>query len=109
MFASPASAGEKPYWLYMVLARRVRPVAQDLEITKRIGWHTFRRTYASLLKSSGADVKVVQESLRHANSRITMELYTQALPADRRRAQSKVIGMILPRANQQGQRLEAAS
>jgi site-specific recombinase XerD len=29
---------------------------------KQLGWHTFRRTYATLLKSSGADLKVVQES-----------------------------------------------
>ena len=50
--------------------------------------------------SSGADVKVVQESLRHANARITMELYAQALTPDKRKAQSKVIRMILPKANQ---------
>ena len=109
VFASPASAGERPYWPDMVLARRVRPTAQAIGIKKRIGWHTFRRTYASLLKSSGADVKVVQESLRHANSRITMELYAQALSPDKRKAQSKMIRMILAKANQQGQRLEEAS
>jgi len=108
VFASPASAGQKPYWPDMVLARRVRPIARSLGITKSIGWHIFRRTYASLLKSSGADVKVVQESLRHANARITMELYAQALTPDKRKAQSKVIRMILPKANQLGQRLEAA-
>ncbi len=109
VFASPASAGEKPLWPDMVLARRVRPVAQALEIKKRIGWHTFRRTYASLLKSSGADVKVVQESLRHANARITMELYAQALSSDKRKAQSEVLNLFLPFANQQGQHMEAAS
>lgn len=92
----------------MVLARRVRPVAKSLGIDKRIGWHTFRRTYASLLKSSGADVKVVQKSLRHANARITMELYAQALTPNKRKAQSKVIRMILPKANQLGEQLEAA-
>jgi integrase len=108
VFASPASAGQKPYWPDMVLARRVRPIAKSLGITKRIGWHTFRRTYASLLKSSGADVKVVQESLRHANARITMELYAQALTPDKRKAQSKVIRMILPKVNQLERRLEAA-
>jgi integrase len=109
VFASPASAGKKPFWPDMVLARRVRPVAQALEIKKRIGWHTFRRTYASLLKSSGADVKVVQESLRHANARITMELYAQALSSDKRKAQSEVLNLFLPFANQQGQQLGVAS
>jgi integrase len=62
----------------------VRPAATTLGITKLIGWHIFRRTYATLLKSSGADVKVVQDSLRHANARITMELYAQALTQDKR-------------------------
>lgn len=109
VFASPASAGKKPYWPDMVLNRRVRPAAATLGIGKRIGWHTFRRTYASLLKSSGADVKVVQDSLRHANARITMELYAQALTPDKRKAQSKVIRMILPKANQLEQRLQAVN
>jgi integrase len=89
VFASPASGGKKPYWPDMALNRHVRPAATPLEITKRIGWHTFRDTYASLLKSSGADVKVVQDSLRHANARITMEMYAQALSQDKRTAQTK--------------------
>jgi integrase len=97
VFASPASGGKKPYWPDMALNRHVRPAATKLEITKRIGWHTFRHTYATLLKSSGADVKVVQDSLRHANARITMEMYTQALSQDKRTAQTKVVQMILPR------------
>jgi integrase len=96
VFASPASGGKKPYWPDMALNRHVRPAATKLGITKRIGWHSFRHTYATLLKSSGADVKVVQDSLRHANARITMELYTQALTQDKRTAQTKVVQMILP-------------
>jgi integrase len=97
VFASPAAGGHKPYWPDSVLSRRVRPAAKRLGITKQIGWHTFRRTYATLLKSSGADLKVVQESLRHASPRITMEVYAQALTQDKRNAQSKVVQMILPR------------
>jgi integrase len=100
VFASPASGGKKPYWPDMALVRQVRPVAVRLGITKRIGWHTFRHTYATLLKSSGADVKVVQDSLRHANARITMELYTQALTQDKRTAQTKVVQMMLPKGVQ---------
>ncbi len=44
----------------------------------------------------GADLKVVQESLRHASPRITMEVYAQALTQDKRNVQSKVVQMILP-------------
>jgi len=104
------SCGYRGYsYCGFALGRHIRPTAQALEIKKRIGWHTFRRTYASLLKSSGADVKVVQESLRHANARITMELYAQALSSDKRKAQSEVLNLFLPFANQQGRQLGVPS
>ena len=37
----------------------IQPAAKS-RIEKRIGWHTFRRTYSTLLKDNGEDVKVVQ-------------------------------------------------
>ncbi|WP_263417683.1 tyrosine-type recombinase/integrase [Terriglobus albidus] len=49
-----------------------------------IGWHTFRHTFGTLLKANGEDVKTVQELLRHANSRITLEVYTQAVTSNKR-------------------------
>jgi integrase len=49
-----------------------------------------------VLKANGEDVKVVQELLRHANSRITLDTYTQAMTPAKREAQSKVVRMILP-------------
>ena len=94
VFASPDSAGKKPYWPDSVLSRRVKPTAKRIGLTKRIGWHTFRHTYATLLKSSGADVKVVQESLRHANARTSLEIYTQAQMDDKRKANTKVVEMM---------------
>jgi integrase len=46
------------------------------------GWHTLRRTLATLLVSQGTPIKLAQEMLRHANSRITLELYAQSnMPA----------------------------
>lgn len=61
-----------------------------------IGWHTFRHTFSSVLKANGEDVRVVQEFLRHANSRITQDTYTQAMTPAEREAQSKIVQMILP-------------
>jgi integrase len=49
-----------------------------LGIAKQIGWHSFRRTFATLLKGNGEDVKTVQELMRHANSRLTLDVYAQA-------------------------------
>jgi len=55
----------------------VWPAAKRAKITKRIGRHTFRHTYSTLLRANGEDVKVVQELLQHANSTTTMDTYTQ--------------------------------
>ena len=94
VFASHRTRGKKPYWPHMILRRHVQPLAKKLGITKTIGWHTFRRSFASLLKANGEDVKVVQELCRHANPSTTMGLYAQAFTADARRAQGKVVEMV---------------
>jgi integrase len=47
-------------------------------VKKHIGWHTFRHSLATLLGHNGENVKVVQELLRHATTRITIEVYQQA-------------------------------
>jgi len=61
----------------------------------RIGWHTFRHTYSSMLRHLGVDVKVQQELLRHADIRTTMNTYTQAMPTALREANSKVARMVV--------------
>jgi len=48
-----------------------------------------------LLKANGEDIKTVQELLRHANSRITLDIYTQAVTPVKRDAQTKIVKMIL--------------
>jgi integrase len=72
----------------------IQPIARKLGIQKRIGWHTFRRTYSSILKDNGEDVKVVQELLRHASTKVTLDVYAQALTPAKRAAQRKVVLMI---------------
>ncbi|HZU22221.1 MAG TPA: site-specific integrase [Terriglobales bacterium] len=98
VFASPIKKGKQPYWPEQLLRRHILPAAKRAGISKRIGWHTFRHSYSTLLKANGEDVKVVQELLRHANSRITLDTYTQAMTPAKRQAQSKVVCMILPAA-----------
>lgn len=100
IFASPETQGKQPYWPENLLRRHIRPAANRCGIDKQIGWHTFRHSYATHLKANGEDVKVVQESLRHANSRITLDTYTQALTTAKRAAQTKVVRMILPKRTQ---------
>lgn len=96
VFASETMKGEQPYWPDNLMKRHIRPVAKANGIHKRIGWHTFRHTFGTLLKGNGEDVKTVQELLRHANSRITLEVYTQAVTSNKRAAQSRVVRMMVP-------------
>jgi len=92
----PCDARQAALLAENLLRRHIRPAAKRCGIDKQIGWHTFRHSYATHLKANGEDVKVVQESLRHANSRITLDTYTQALTTAKREAQTKVVKMILP-------------
>jgi integrase len=98
VFASPTMKGKQPYWPDNLMKRYIKPAAKEAGIHKKIGWHTFRHSFGTLLKGNGEDVKTVQELLRHANSRITLDVYTQAVNSQKRAAQSKVVQMIVPAA-----------
>jgi len=73
-------------------------------ITKRIGWHTFRHTYSTLLTECGNDVKVVQELMRHAKLSTTMEIYTHWRMERKREAQSRVIDALFSRQRKEAVR-----
>jgi integrase len=75
VFASPYTEGKRPYWADTALIRHVRPAAKRAGITKKIGWHTFRHSLATLLGNKGEGLKVVQGILRHASSKITADVY----------------------------------
>lgn len=45
---------------------------------------------------NGENVKVIQELMRHASSRSTLEIYSQARNANKRAAQQRVMQMIFP-------------
>ncbi|MCU1223958.1 MAG: integrase family protein, partial [Edaphobacter sp.] len=90
VFASTRKRGTQPYSPDSILTRSFRPAAKRAKIAKHIGWHTFRRTFSTLLKANGEDIKTVQELLRHATVKMTLEVYAQAVTPAKRKAQSKV-------------------
>jgi site-specific recombinase XerD len=71
------------------LQKVIRPAALRAGIRKVVGWHTFRHSYATLL-IAGENVKVVQDLMRHANSRSTLEIYSQARIEHKRKAQRRL-------------------
>jgi integrase len=97
VFASDRVFGAMPVWPGSSLQKVLQPAARRAGIKKRIGWHTFRHTYSSLLSEFGSDVKVVQELMRHAKVSTTMEVYTHARMIKKRETQSKVVDALFSR------------
>lgn len=94
VFASPHSGGEKPYWPWRMQQLHLSPAGIKAGVGN-IGWHTFRHTYRTWLDETGAPLKVQQELMRHADIRTTMNIYGSALNDSLRKANSKVVDMVL--------------
>jgi integrase len=94
VFGSPQMGGKQPYWPDSLLSKTIRPAAQRAGITKRVGWHSFRRTLATWLQANGESVKTMQDMLRHSTSRVTLDVYVQSVSPDRMAAQAEVMRQI---------------
>jgi integrase len=101
VFASRLNQGRWPYLAQEIMRRHIRPAARRLGIAKRIGWHTFRHTYSTLLRSTGAELKIMQELLRHSTIRVTLDTYTQAVTTEKRNAQEAVVALLFPQKMQE--------
>jgi len=95
VFASRRYRGRKPYWGQAIMRKFILPKAQELGIQKHFGWHTFRHTYSTLLRSVGTEFKVMQELLRHSSLRSTLDVYTQAVTPSKHAAQAAVMLLVL--------------
>ena len=95
VFASERLKGKMPVAFDTILKKHIQPAAKKAEITKKVGWHTFRRSFASILAAKGEQVKVVQELMRHAKASTTQDIYQQEDVGAKRAAQSQVSEMFL--------------
>jgi integrase len=109
VFASLEKHGAQPLWPSSAMSKHIRPAAKRAGILKHVRWHVFRHSFATLLKGNGEDVKTVQESLRHADSKVTLDTYTQGLVPVKRAAQRKVIEMIVPIRSQESRTTVASA
>ena len=95
VFASNRYRGRRPFWGQAILRKYIRPAALKVGIQNRLGWHTFRHTYSTLLRSVGTEFKVMQELLRHSSLRSTLDVYTQAITPAKHAAQAAVVSLVL--------------
>ncbi|MGC2354486.1 MAG: site-specific integrase [Candidatus Acidiferrum sp.] len=102
VFASKRYRGRRPYWGQAILRKYIRPAAQRVGIQKRFGWHTFRHTYSTLLRSVGTEFKVMQELLRHSSCRSTLDVYTQAVTPAKHAAQAAVMSLVFSSEKDRG-------
>jgi hypothetical protein len=75
----------QPYWGQAIPQKHLRPAARELGIETRFGWHTFRHSYSTLLRSVGTEFKVMQELLRH---------HTQAITPAKQNPQGPVMSLV---------------
>jgi integrase len=94
LFPSPYGTG-RPRWPWTIQRDHLLPAGIRAGLGP-IGWHSFRHSYSTLLRSLQVDLKVQQELLRHSDIRTTMNIYTRAVPDAMREANGKVVEMVLP-------------
>ncbi len=95
VFASPHRKDKQPYWPGSLFRIHLKPALVAAGIAGKVGWHTLRHTFGTLMKANGEDIKTIQELLRHSNYKVTGDTYTQAVTPMKRAAQTKLVKMIL--------------
>jgi integrase len=84
------------FWPDVFLKKVIRPAPLRAGTWKTVGWHTFRHSFSTMLIANEENVKVVQELMRHASGRCTLDVYSQARIRAKREAQERVVKMIPP-------------
>jgi integrase len=96
VFASEVAFGKQPLWPGTLWRRNVVPAIERAGITKpKLGWHTLRRSYASMLLSTGSSLRVSMELMRHSTPEMTLATYAQSVGDEKRNAGEKVALLVL--------------
>jgi integrase len=69
----------------LAVASAPRRAAQRAKVNKpKLGWHSLRRSYASLLLATGASRRVSMDLMRHSTADMTLARYAQAVGDEKR-------------------------
>ena len=70
---------------YKTMTDNLKRILSVLRLSKKITWHTSRRTYAVMLLSNGVDIYTVSKLLGHADLQTT-QLYSNIISDTKQRA-----------------------
>jgi integrase len=76
-----ATSRGTPWDAGLVVRRKLRPLLRSLGI-QEAGLHAFRHANASLMDRLGTPLKVRQQRMGHADVRLTLQVYSQAVGED---------------------------
>lgn len=93
LFANPAT--NRPYHQDQIVKTYLKEAATAAEIKGKVGWHTFRHSYRAWMGETKVSLTVQQELMRHASITTTMDVYGRAMTDTKRKANSKVVKMVL--------------
>jgi integrase len=98
IFASPVQLGRLP-WSYDQVWRVYQKAASAAGIG-RLGTHSLRHTYRSLLDSVGTPLAVQQKLMRHTDIRTTMNVYGDVITNQESEALAKIARIALANSTQ---------
>jgi integrase len=106
VFPNPNTGG---VWHASVLQGDVLvPTGKEVGI-ERLGWHTFRHSYRSMLDACGTPIGTQQKLMRHAQASTTMK-YGDAYMTEKRKAHGAVVQMVLRvRTNEKAEAMGASA
>ncbi len=77
----PVTGTKKRYHVHdSQFSRALRHAVRDAQISKKVGAHTMRHSFASHLLLAGVDLRTIQELMGHADIKTTM-IYLQTVPS----------------------------
>lgn len=97
MFASPAQLGRLP-WSYDAVLDALQRASGALGMGK-LTTHSMRHSFRSWLDAAGTPITVQKQLMRHSSIKTTLDVYGDVVTDEVSAAHSKVVGMVLGRAN----------
>jgi integrase len=98
IFSSPSQLGQLP-WSYDQVWRVYQKAASAAGIG-RLGTHSLRHTYRSLLDSVGTPLAVQQKLMRHTDIRTTMNVYGDVITNQESEALAKIARLAFANSTQ---------